>query len=293
MSPNDPDLPTQDLPRMVPDREDIARRRKSVPEDRHASQTASSSPAWLIILVFIIICATGFLFWQNYQLKISLDQNLQDLSLSNARIGVLEGQLSDTGDNLVVNEANIKAQFKNHMSEIRKLWDVTNKRNKVWIQENQVAVKNIQKDMKVSQGKITAAETRSDVLASTQSDIQSTILNLDDAVQRSLADSESAITNIQASIAGINPKLDELSLSQNLLSDQVRSQNISELEQLIQQQAQNLIDLTASIDATQSETSQDLESINSHRLQINQRLTSLQDQLMVLENKLIELSPEL
>lgn len=305
MSPNDPGSPMNDLPKMVPDREDIVKRRKNVLEEKVPSATDSRTPIWLVIIVFAIAGSSAFLYWQNFQLSIKLDNASQELSLSNARISALEGQLSATGENLVVNESNIKAQFSNHMSEIRKLWDVTNKRNKVWIQDNQAAVKQLKNDTSVLQKEVSRVDTEvqkklgtvtQDMVAfgvvteSATSDIKDLTIQTG-SMAAVINAAESDLTKLQSRLVTVGSKVDELSLAQSLLSDQVRSQDLSGVEGRIQTETQKIDALTQKVNVDQNEVSQDIESINTHRLQINQRLSSLQEQLTVLENKLQAMSP--
>lgn len=288
MSPNDPELPVQDLPRMVPDREDIARRKmkasnprpSKIPDDDGGN---SSLPGWVLFFLFLIVGAIGFLFWKNIQLSDQLSNSVMELRLSDARIRVLEGQLSATGENLVVNEANIKAQFGNQMSEIRKLWDVTNKRNKVWIQDNQTAVATLKKQMSANQDKLVKTEQLVHSEATKSNELRANLAKTSTVS----AKNSDTLKAQQASISSIQSRLDELSLSQSLLSDQIRSLAVNELTKKISDLDSQLVRLSERIDLRQGEVEQDIASINNHRLQVNQRLSSLQEQLMVIETRLI------
>jgi len=292
MSPNDPELPMQDLPRMVPDREDIARRKKKIPEPRMpktpaVEETRSGTSIWVVLCLVFIVGAVGFLFWQNMQLSDKLAKSSLDLKLSDARIQVLEGQLSATGENLVVNEENIKAQFGIQMSEIRKLWDVTNKRNKTWIQDNQTAVTSLKQQLELSKASLTKTDQRVSAEIKKNDGLRTDLESL------SLQSSESS-ASLKSQLATINliqSRLDEVSLSQSLMSDQLRSQNIERVEQEIVDLKSEITSLSMSLSSRQDEMDQDIASINTHRLQVNQRLSSLQEQLMVIENRLITEQP--
>lgn len=66
------------------------------------------------------------------------------LSQSTRVIDNLESQLSATDESLSQSANTIDDRLDLHMDEIRKLWDVSNKRNKDWIQENQRDIKALQ-----------------------------------------------------------------------------------------------------------------------------------------------------
>jgi len=313
----------QDLPKMVPDREDIVQRRKPVPEERKVKEKTPRKPVMLWFFVLLLALLTGFVVWQNYQLTLRLNQTVDELQLSNARIGVMEGQLSATDENLVMNESNIKIQFTNHMSEIRKLWDVANKRNKGWIEDNQAEIAAMKTaaaaSVKTLQAAIAQVASDASELAGTVTTHASQLTSLGkqatDLDKRQAADHgtlgqvESKVASIAVTLqqldvmtkqisdidkrwATLTPKFDELTLSQTLLSDQVRSMNFKQrmadvdAKFTAQQKALDAASLQSQVNI--DEIRQDIASINAFRLQVNERLIGLQSQLTALEKMLVE-----
>lgn len=314
----------QELPKMVPDREDIVKRRKSVPEERKINEKSYKKPVLLWFLVLLLTVSIGFVFWQNFQLSLRLNQTAEELQLSNARIGVMEGQLSATDENLVMNESNIKIQLTNHMSEIRKLWDVANKRNKSWIEENQAAFATLKTEvavgvktlesaigqvasdateldatLKVQGGKLTLLDNKSADLDQRQTADRDTLTQVESKVadiavsMKQLDVLAKQLSSFDKRLAALTPKLDELALAQTLLSDQVRSMNFKQkmaevdAKFLAQQKATDAAALQTQVNI--DEIGQDIASINAFRLQVNERLTGLQSQLTALEKMLVEI----
>ncbi len=317
----------QELPKMVPDREDIASRRKAPPEERKPSKPPTPEKPlmlWLLLLVFAVVL--GFVVWQNFQLTLRLDETTQNLQLSDARISVMEGQLSATDENLVMNESNIKIQLTNHMSEIRKLWDVTNKRNKVWIEDNQAAIAALQTDVEAKN------KTLINTLAGVEKDakgLAATVKTIEDGVQaleqqteqlakQSAAD-QLAMAKVKVRLSDIDtalkqldvfakqlasfekrwstldPRFDELTLSQTLLVDQVRSMNftqrMSDMNGVLSKQQKAFEAAEQKNELAFGELGKDIASFNAYRLQVNERLTGLQSQLIALEKMVSDGEP--
>ena len=186
---------------MVPDKEDIALRKTApVKSDQKppAAQKGNKQPVrastpWHVLLTGLVVLLVVFMYWQNYRLNQSIQVQIDELNLAKARVGVLENQLSTTDENLVMNEASIKAQLNLHMSEIRKLWDVANKRNKDWIEENQAAIKTLQGSQSAASGKLNS-------LSAAQNSISD-----------NLAGSQRKIETVERRLSVISPKIEELS----------------------------------------------------------------------------------
>ena len=313
----------EELPKMVPDREDIVKRRKPVPDERKVKEKTHKKPVLLWFFVLLLTVLTSFVVWENYQLALRLDQTDEELQLSNARIGVMEGQLSATDENLVMNESNIKIQFTNHMSEIRKLWDVANKRNKGWIEDNQAEIATLKTEatasvktlqsaigqvaseaadladtLKVQAGKLTSLDSKTTALDQRQSADRGTIGQIESKVadiavtMKQLDVMAKQLSDFDKRWATLTPKFDELTLAQTLLSDQVRSMNFKQkmadvdAKFVAQQKSFDAVALQAQVNI--DEIGQDIASINAFRLQVNERLTGLQSQLTALEKMLVE-----
>src|SRR5690554_6254938 len=142
---NTPSNDINDLPRMVPDRDDIARRKRTTPPPPPPSPKRDSNggdddggSSWLIyVLLLILASGLGYLGYDGWQTRASLQEAQRQLVTTNTRLIELESQLSATDESLSLNESAIQSKLNNILSEIRKLWDVADARNRDWIRENQ------------------------------------------------------------------------------------------------------------------------------------------------------------
>jgi len=85
----------------------------------------------------------GAYFFRELQgMRAQLDSKLDQ---SSQLLGNLESQLSATDESLTQSSGKTGDMLKVHDSEIRKLWDVANKRNKESIQKNQNGISKLEK----------------------------------------------------------------------------------------------------------------------------------------------------
>lgn len=147
--------PAGDLPRMVPDRDDIRTRnvranpeRKPAAEKKISAVQSKSHTSWVVALFLMVAgVAIGYLALQQYSAVQLLNSYEERLMLADERIVRLEQSLTQTDESVSMNGTAINAQFKAikvetdmQMDEIRKLWDVANVRNRAWIVANQTAL---------------------------------------------------------------------------------------------------------------------------------------------------------
>ncbi|MEX0584493.1 MAG: hypothetical protein WEB07_01920, partial [Natronospirillum sp.] len=139
-----------DLPRMVPDRDDIVQRRggpkppSSPPPSDKEPGTGRKSPLWPIyVLILILFGGIGYLGYELINSHTALEQTEYELGLTGERLQELERQLSATDESLTMTDTAIQANFNNILGEIRKLWDVSDGRNLEWIRENQAAIADV------------------------------------------------------------------------------------------------------------------------------------------------------
>jgi hypothetical protein len=149
--------PAGDLPRMVPDRDDIRSRnvranpeRKPAVEKKPNAVQSKSHTSWVVALFLIVAgIAIGYLALQQYSAVQLLNSYEERLMLADERIVRLEQSLTQTDESVSMNGTAINAQFKAikvetdmQMDEIRKLWDVSNVRNRAWIVAKSVGLIN-------------------------------------------------------------------------------------------------------------------------------------------------------
>ena len=142
------------LPDMKPSKEDIALRQKQLAARRAAAQraaaaksrpapvvTAAPAPKQTLAIVALLVAIAmgglaGFLFMQLQSVQQQLQASQKVLKSQADNLAVLNEKLSVTGENANLSVDALKALVKENGSEIRKLWDVSNKRNKANIASN-------------------------------------------------------------------------------------------------------------------------------------------------------------
>ncbi|MDZ7825139.1 MAG: hypothetical protein U5R48_02740 [Gammaproteobacteria bacterium] len=119
------------LPSIAPSRDDIETRRSSRRGDGAPARTAPATTGVVMNVVLAVLIAGltacgWFLVTQND----ALEQARSERAAAEERLARIEDRLSMTDQALDETESQTQSQIDFWESEIRKLWDVTNKRNR-------------------------------------------------------------------------------------------------------------------------------------------------------------------
>lgn len=107
---------------------------------------------WFVMLVLLVVIgAGGWLGLQVLELQERLSDNKNALQLERSRMESISAQVHETGSSFAETGNVLESKFKFFESEIRKLWDVANKRNKKDIASNASKVKSLDGKLKKSQ----------------------------------------------------------------------------------------------------------------------------------------------
>ena len=109
---------------------------QQTPSSRQPAKTSSGAGWFASLLILALIGSCGWLAYQLLGLQAQLVETNNSLQLARTRIDVLGQQLFTTGSNVNETGNTIEKKFSELDSEIRKLWDVSNKRNKSMIADN-------------------------------------------------------------------------------------------------------------------------------------------------------------
>lgn len=137
------------IPDIKPSQEEIALRQKQMQARKAAAARSAKSmraPAApesrqtlamvALIVTMVVGVLAGFLFVQLQAVQKSLGEAEEIIQSQAQNIGVLNEKLSVTGENANMSVDALKSIVKEHDSEIRKLWDLSNKRNRSGIAAN-------------------------------------------------------------------------------------------------------------------------------------------------------------
>lgn len=127
------------------------RRPRQSAAPRPAAARSGGGGFWIASTVILLIVALGmgaFMYRELSMVRAQLDNRLSE---STERLGSLASQLSAADESFSQSAGQVQQRLDEQMNEIRKLWDVANKRNKGWIEENQAAIRTLQgKDTEMS-----------------------------------------------------------------------------------------------------------------------------------------------
>lgn len=286
-----------DMPRMVPDRDDIRRRSQPSPEKKptakpreKAKEPATQGPSWVFVILLVVAgVAIGALALQQYSMSQLLNSYEERLELADDRIVSLERALTETDESVSMNGTAINAQFKAiksetdmQMSEIRKLWDVANKRNKTWIEENQAA-------LEAQQETLTGLTTQIAALEAGQDSDEQRLAQLSGQLEAE----QSRFEQMSASFAEFETELSDMSAAveealQNNYEERILSLTLTQ-ENLLAEQGtleSNIRGNRSDLDELQST----LNAIDTGRQETNARLSALRAQLDSLDARVTSLA---
>jgi len=228
--------------------DDGSRRRTAAgPSRRRGGESGGGGGSRLLsntILVVLIggLAVAGWFIVEQYQ---RLEADARALTDAKERIDVLEDRLRVTDEALSETGEETNEQIDFWESEIRKLWAVSNDRNKKWIEDNQQAVAKLQESVSG--------------LRSTAREIQSTLGRHESAFARQ-QEMVDQLTSVQM-------QLQQLSRSQRDLVDKVNAAQ------------QALAKLDSGLANRVEQNAEAVEAIDAYRLQLNSRLADIERRL--------------
>lgn len=185
------------VPDMKPSAEDIAARQRQMQARRQAAQRAAASqgavapaqPAKQTVAIIALVVAlvmggvAGFLFMQLQIVQKQLNQAQEVIGSQGKNLQQLNDKLSATGENANLSVDALKILVKDNNKEIRKLWDVANKRNKANIASNTKGVKQAKAvAAKVSKKLASVEKSNTAAITSAKADIARSVKGVDGKV---------------------------------------------------------------------------------------------------------------
>lgn len=197
----------------------------------------------LILVILLAGLMVAGWFVANQQQMLAQAEN--DRVKAEARIAVLEDRLRVTDEVMSESGADTKSELGRWESEIRKLWAVSNERNKDWIQSNQAALKK----QASSLGNINTQ----------QKQLASQLSGLDKKLD--------AQGGIRDDVVALSKRMDGLVETQRELVDRVNAAR------------KTVASLQSGLANRVTENEQAVASMDSYRLQLNNRLAELERRL--------------
>ena len=246
---------------------------KPVQEKRSHQGSGSGFSVFLMLLMIAGFSALGWYSWQQQQEINGLNARLGDASgfmdQSKLLIARLEGKLSETGEVLAETGTSAEKKLAFLDSEMRKLWGVSNDKNKKAIEENQAALASLEGQIDKLQ-KAQSAETR--------------------ALKQDLLALSSDFKEVLKLAKGFESRVNTVANEVSLLRTEQEATNTNVKNQLAQQKqlvesfkgdTKSYLERLAKMDLS-------LESINASRRQLNERVVDLDKKV---NDLLLKLTP--
>jgi hypothetical protein len=196
------------------------------------------------LVIALLLAGLAVSGWFIFEQQQRLQRDGEALASARARLDALEDRLRTTDKALTETGATTSEQINFWESEIRKLWSVTNDRNKKWIEDNRAAIDQLKKSL----GNLEAGSR----------DLQATVGRHEAAFARQ--------QQVVDRLTGIEVQIQQVIRSQRDLVDQVNAAN------------QNVAALRG-LNSRVQETEQAVAAIDAYRLQLNSRLADLERRL--------------
>lgn len=212
---------------------------------RRTPPSGGGQGPWLAVSVGLLALVLVMGAWFYREVSSLRAQVETGLDKSGQRLDNLESLVSATDETLSQSADSIQGQLKTQMHEIRKLWDVSNKRNRDWIEDNQQQIKSL----KASNTELNKAV---------------------EAVRKELAGVKSSIEQARREQEKTRTQVDLLAetvqqLEKSAASREQRLKELSGLREEWQRMETQLEDINAAI-----------EAFDAYRRQVNERLQALE-----------------
>lgn len=243
-----------DIPSIVPERDELVSHRQrprgtsvSAPvADDHVVVRGGTSGG-VIFMLSLLFLGMVATGGAAYLFYTQGQDALAQLRNAEGRIAALESTLSAVGQDTEQTTLGLLQRIETNFSEIDKLWAARNT-----LRTDVAALK-------------TASESQGELLSSLES---------------AVTNQASTLNNVNAALGTVRARVDTISSNLNGLED--ASRQIAALNAELDQLEATLANMTPRLNATE----QDIESINVYRLQLNQTITAMQENIRQLQQRI-------
>lgn len=174
-----------------------------------AKQTLATAALMLAVVVGVL---AAFMLMQLQNLQKSLDEAQAVIQSQANNIEVLNEKLSVTGENANMSVDALRSTVKEHGSEIRKLWDLSNKRNRSEISANSKEITSIKSEISKAKASVAAQQKKSSELEQQWVKANERLAKVEFST-KSLAEIEMRISQQSESIQALQTNVAELKKS--------------------------------------------------------------------------------
>jgi chromosome segregation ATPase len=256
------------IPKMQASQEDMAMRQKKLQQRRLAAQREAksgpvatrleaSAPKQTLATVALVLSLAvsgfaGFLFMQLQEANAQLGKAESILNGHSTNLNALNDKLSASDENSNLSDGVLKILLKDNSKEIRKLWDLSNKKNKPSIADNTKNISAVKESIIKTYKKATEIDNKA-----TQIDKKST------EIDKKIVSANSNISGNKDSIAALKTSLAN---SQQSLEAKFAEVKLS------------MASLPAASEKRIADTEQSIRSIDATRKKLNSAMAEVQSQ---------------
>ncbi len=226
-----------------------------------ASVHSSGISIATVVLGVALIAMGGFGYWQISALQQELTSARSELNNTASQLSAVSGVVSETGATLSKSDSAVRDELNAVNFEIRKLWDLSNKRNRASIVEQDQRLSKLDKDLATSR-----KEMKSSLGLMTKN---TTAL---EAATKSLSALQREVRALSTSASVNSEQLSGLESSMGKLSGSLKQALVSHQK------------LTGQVDVQLKDFSGQMKAVNAHRQQVNKRLLQLENSIRSLES---------
>ena len=230
------------------DKQKVSRKRKS------------SGSVWPILLCLLVVGLAGAGGYKIIELQRTLTDSQALLTNMGSNLKEVTGVVSQTGEVLNASDSKVKAELKSINFEIRKLWDLSNKRNKSDIVMLQDKLKQYDDQIKSLKGNLAAAAQQVKKVEMRASKMEKEANTVAQQVKSIGVEQSITVGTLKEELLGFSKKLNVLSgkVGKALVGDGQTNKELRELNE-------------------------GLKSIDTYRQQINRRLIQVESSIRDLQ----------
>jgi len=243
------------IPIIKPAQDEVTSYRRSQERGVRAEAPQQSSFNGTLVFVIVILAfVMGIGGFTLYEVQQKLDQTTVLLTKSKDQISELERRLSATDQGFAKSGNLVERRLESNELEIRKLWDVANKRNKNRIKNNETALSGVQTEVEKLGG---------------------TIGGINSSVEKVTKGFKQLDENMNQLVLSLVDENEELSTQVSMVRGQIQDQSVD-----ISGTDRNIALLTNRVKTTEEA----IEAIDQHRKQLNSSLSELRTGIKLLQS---------
>lgn len=262
---------------MKPTRDELVERRG--PVKRAPGKKPEGSGLGIKVLVVVLfslaLAAAGYLWIKVQELNAVLDQSLK---ASQEQLGTLESKVNTQDKSLSMTGDKVTNSINHLNNEVRKLWDLSNKRNRTDIDQLLKTVQTLQGKQEADAKARTELTTQLTQAQTEVKTLKATVTKLQEDDNRAekikaLQDGIASLKNQQQNLADTQAELSkqQLALDAKVSKQQTQIAAVGKAPAVPSDVGRRLGDVEA-----------DILSINAHRQQVNSRLNQLDQDIQSL-----------